>query len=147
MSTKSPNSTGFLPALPEKYRPIIAIVYALVILVVVVLIGVDKVYKNKPSEPAAPAPVVVQPTVDLQPLENRISRLESDLTRHKADNEKLEAENAALSESKRRLERRLQAQLEFNKRICEYIMVITVDKKIVPRQCLPEYRWQREEGQ
>jgi hypothetical protein len=147
MNTRSTKTVGFLPSIPEKWRPVLLLVYALAILTIVILIGVDKVYKNKPPEPVAPAPVVVSPTVDLQPLENRISRLESDLARHKSDNEKLEAENAALSESKRRLERRLQAQLEFNKRICEYIMVITVDKKIVPRQCLPEYKWQREEGQ
>jgi len=30
------------------------------------------------------------------------------------------------------------------KRICEYIWVITIDKKIAPRQCYPEYNWSKE---
>jgi len=39
------------------------------------------------------------------------------------------------------IEKRYESQLEFNKRLCEYVNVITVEKKIVPRQCQPNYQW------
>lgn len=57
----------------------------------------------------------------------------------------LEKENLILENNLRTLEKRTQAHTELLKRMCEYIIVITVDKKIVPRQCLPEYKWGREE--
>ena len=55
-------------------------------------------------------------------------------------------EHDALYATNQRLERRIQSHTEAFKRLCEYVMVITIDKKLVPRQCLPEYRWSREEG-
>jgi len=45
----------------------------------------------------------------------------------------------------KRLDKNQQIQVETLKRMCEYIWVITIDKKIVPRQCYPEYNWRREE--
>lgn len=59
---------------------------------------------------------------------------------------KIEQQNETLANINRPLEKRIQAQTEVLKRLCEYIVVITVDKKIIPRQCLPEYRWNREDG-
>jgi hypothetical protein len=57
----------------------------------------------------------------------------------------LEKENSILENNLKTLEKRTQAHTELLKRMCEYIIVITVDKKIIPRQCLPEYKWGREE--
>lgn len=45
----------------------------------------------------------------------------------------------------KRLDKNQQNQIDVLKRMCEYIWVITIDKKIVPRQCYPEYNWRREE--
>jgi len=59
----------------------------------------------------------------------------------------LEKNNQILDNNIKSLEKRLQAHTDLMKRMCEYIIVITVDKKIIPRQCLPEYKWTKEEGQ
>lgn len=59
----------------------------------------------------------------------------------------LENNAEPLFASNRVFEKRLQAHTEFMKRTCEYINVITIDKKITPRQCLPEYTWRREDGE
>lgn len=45
----------------------------------------------------------------------------------------------------KKLDKNQQIQIETLKRICEYIWVITIDKKIVPRQCYSDYNWRREE--
>ncbi|NBP56447.1 hypothetical protein EBU71_07925 [bacterium] len=50
-----------------------------------------------------------------------------------------------LQSSIKRLDKNQQMQIEVLKRMCEYIWVITIDKKIAPRQCYPEYNWRREE--
>ena len=96
------------------------------------------------SSVTAPGPII-GPT-DIHRLQEQINRLQSDLVRQTVIIEQLEAANAGQVEANKKLDRRLQGHLEFNKRLCEYVLVITVDKKIVPRQCLPEYKWQREEG-
>ena len=97
-----------------------------------------------------PVPEVIQPaptiTVDLEPLNKRIAALEQDLTAQTMALKAAKSESDALIASNQRLERRLQSHTEAFKRLCEYVLVITVDKKIIPRQCLPEYKWAREEG-
>lgn len=114
-----------------------------------ILVSVAVIRKQMPerSQPAPePVAVVASPAVDLEPLQRRIEQLERDLQRESQARKLLETHQENLDKSNQRLERRLQAHTEAFKRICEYVMVITVDKKIVPRQCLPEYRWSREEG-
>lgn len=61
--------------------------------------------------------------------------------------EKLQAQNNNLENTVKVLDKRIQANTDVLKRFCEYIIVITVDKKIIPRQCLPDYKWVKEEGQ
>ena len=92
------------------------------------------------------APVPTAPTVDLEPLKQRIDQLERDLAQQAQTRRNLDAVIEQHERANQRLERRLQAHTEAFKRICEYVMVITIDKKLVPRQCLPEYKWSREEG-
>lgn len=60
--------------------------------------------------------------------------------------EKLQAQNNNLENTVKVLDKRIQANTDVLKRFCEYIIVITVDKKIIPRQCLPDYKWVKEEG-
>ena len=137
----------FATWLKNTWRTGLIIVYFLVVLIVSTILIYDR-YRAVPEVPVAATPavtVVPEPRVDLTPVEDKLKQLETAVAK---TNERVDkSDTAQIQEQIRRLERRLQAQLEYNKRLCEYIMVITVDKKIVPRQCLPEYRWQREEGQ
>lgn len=84
---------------------------------------------------------------------NRIDKLEKDaleynilLNKQIAENKRLFTDLESLSNTNKQLEKRIQAHTELLKRTCEYIVVITVDKKILPRQCMPDYNWRREEG-
>lgn len=113
---------------------------------ILLIVGIVR-KQNPPPVPAAPPPVVAaEPKVDLEPLTRRIEQLERDLERQAKANQALAAHHDQHERVNQRLERRLQAHTEAFKRICEYVMAITIDKKLVPRQCLPEYRWAREEG-
>ena len=113
----------------------------------VVIVLLAAVYSKHAKRPV---PEIIQPvptvTVDLEPLNKRIAELEQDLTAQTMALKAVKSESDALIASNQRLERRLQSHTEAFKRLCEYVLVITVDKKIVPRQCLPEYKWAREEG-
>lgn len=116
---------------------------------VLVLLVIGIVRKQNPAPvpvTAPPQPMVAEPKVDIEPLTKRIEQLEQALERQTKANQVLAAQHDQQERVNQRLERRLQAHTEAFKRLCEYVMVITVDKKIVPRQCLPEYRWSREEG-
>ena len=115
---------------------------------VLILVSVAVVRKQAPKPEPLPAPVVTAPapTINLEPLQQRIENLERELERQVLTKKQLDIANDNLEKANQRLERRLQAHTEAFKRLCEYVMVITVDKKIVPRQCLPEYKWSREEG-
>lgn len=115
---------------------------------VLILVSVAVVRKQAPKPEPLPAPVVVAPapTINLEPLQQRIENLERELESQAVTKKQLDIANDNLEKANQRLERRLQAHTEAFKRICEYIMVITIDKKLVPRQCLPEYKWSREEG-
>jgi len=115
---------------------------------VLILVSVAVVRKQAPKPEPLPAPVVTAPapTINLEPLQQRIENLERELERQVLTKKQLDIANDNLEKANQRLERRVQAHTEAFKRLCEYVMVITVDKKIVPRQCLPEYKWSREEG-
>lgn len=80
-----------------------------------------------------------------QNITNIDHQFESQLEKQRELVRSLEKENLILENNLRTLEKRTQAHTELLKRMCEYIIVITVDKKIIPRQCLPEYKWGREE--
>lgn len=112
------------------------------------LIVVIAVVYNKHSTRPIPPPQVLTtaPVIDLDPINKRIAALEQELANQSVANKTLKAEYDSLLSNNQRLERRTQSHLEAIKRMCEYIVVITVDKKIIPRQCLPEYRWSTTEG-
>lgn len=80
-----------------------------------------------------------------QNITNVDHQIELQLEKHRELVLTLEKENSILENNLKTLEKRTQAHTELLKRMCEYIIVITVDKKIIPRQCLPEYKWGREE--
>lgn len=80
-----------------------------------------------------------------QNITNIDHQFESQMEKQRELIRSLEKENLILENNLRTLEKRTQAHTELLKRMCEYIIVITVDKKIIPRQCLPEYKWGREE--
>jgi hypothetical protein len=90
--------------------------------------------------------VVKEETKDTQVDNQRLDMLEKEILKLSDTNKKLEITNELLGTSVKQVEKRLQAHIDITKRICEYIIVITVDKKIIPRQCLPDYNWKREEG-
>ena len=58
---------------------------------------------------------------------------------------KLEEHNLNLENNIKALDKKIQTNTEIIKRMCEYIWVITIDKKIAPRQCYPDYNWRRED--
>ena len=92
--------------------------------------------------------------LDIENINKRIESLEKQIQDQNRLLEKqaitikwFENNHEGLMTNSKIYERRLQAHTEFLKRTCEYINVITVDKKILPRQCLPEYNWRREDGE
>lgn len=127
------------------WRFYLTIVYFTVL--VLLVIGIVRKQNPAPVPVAAmPQPVIAETKIDIDPLTKRIEQLEQALERQTKTNQTLTAQHDQQERVNQRLERRLQAHTEAFKRLCEYVLVITVDKKIVPRQCLPEYRWSREEG-
>lgn len=121
--------------------------YVLVLLVLAVAFVVyDKFLVSKPIE-------VKSNILDIENINKRIESLEKQIQDQNRLLEKqaitikwFENNHEGLMTNTKIYERRLQAHTEFLKRTCEYINVITVDKKILPRQCLPEYNWRREDG-
>jgi len=127
------------------WRFYLGLVYFTLLIIVAVAVFRKQTVTPTPI-PQITVPAPAAPTVDLEPLKQRIDQLELDLARQAQIKRSLESTIEQQERVNQRLERRLQAHTEAFKRLCEYVMVITVDKKIVPRQCLPEYKWTREEG-
>jgi septal ring factor EnvC (AmiA/AmiB activator) len=121
-----------------KSKPIYTLIIVLFIVSLSLLASI--LIKSPPKEPVIE---VTQPTVTVNPL----STLEAQIEKQNVLIQKLEAQNSNLENNLKLLEKRLQAHTDVMKRICEYIVIITVDKKIIPRQCTLEYKWLREEGQ
>lgn len=96
--------------------------------------------KSLPKEP-----VIETPTKNV--TETQFNALIEQLEKQNSKIEKLQAQNNNLENNLKLVEKRLQANTDVLKRFCEYIVVITVDKKIIPRQCLSDYKWLKEEGQ
>ena len=97
-------------------------------------------YRNTLPPPSAPV-VAVQ---DSQ-LEKRIEALEKQVQDQQKVIAWYDTYNQTSQTNFKRLDKNQQNQIDVLKRMCEYIWVITIDKKIVPRQCYPEYNWRREE--
>lgn len=117
-------------------------VYLIIVLGVAFLVFYKQVLDTPAKEQAPP--------VDLTAIYQRISLLEKQVEQQsliiKVLESKIDNHGDSSASAHKQLEKRIQAQTEVIKRICEYVLVITVDKKIIPRQCLPEYRWNREDG-
>jgi hypothetical protein len=134
--------TKIIEHFQSNWRFWISILYFTTLIVVIAV-----VYNKHSTKAVPPAPIITPaPTVDLDPINKRIAALEHELANQSLMNKTLKAEYDALLTHNQKLERRTQSHLEAIKRMCEYIVVITVDKKIIPRQCLPEYRWSTTEG-
>ena len=123
-----------------RYFSIVAFVSSLSILLT---LQVQK-YKSEPKQKEIPQTVS---QIDIDSLQKRLDLLEKQEEKQLLVIKKLETDHDSLANSQKQLEKRLQAHTEIIKRICEYVVIITVDKKIIPRQCLPDYAWRREEGQ
>lgn len=97
-------------------------------------------YKQQQPPPAAPI-VTIQDDALIKRIEALEKRVE--------DQQKViawyDTYNQNSQTNFKRLDKNQQNQIDVLKRMCEYIWVITIDKKIVPRQCYPEYNWRREE--
>ena len=113
---------------------------------IMVMFAVYNKHTAKPVPAEPPSPPTPAITVDLDPINKKIAVLEQELSAHTTQLQTLKKEHDIVMAANQRLERRAQSHTEAFKRLCEYVMVITIDKKLVPRQCLPEYRWSKEEG-
>jgi hypothetical protein len=121
-----------------KSKPIHTLIIILFIISLFLLTNI--LTKSPPKEPIIETP---QQIVTVNPL----GTLEAQIEKQNVLIQKLETQNNNLENNLKLLEKRLQAHTDVMKRICEYIVIITVDKKIIPRQCLLEYKWSKEEGQ
>ena len=102
-------------------------------------------YDKYTAEPVVIPPVVqmVQENLDnkrLENLEEEHLKLVNQVKQLQTKNEEL----STINQQYKQLEKKNQVTQEYMKRICEYILVITVDKKIIPRHCLPEHNWNNE---
>lgn len=129
----------FLTWVRSLHRYLILIIYITIVCMLVFLILTKH---NIDKEPV----ISPQNTANKEDFLKRIELLERQIEQQKNEIKQQNIVNETYTNNIKQLERRLQAHTELLKRNCEYIMVITVDKKIVPRQCLPEYNWRREEG-
>ena len=121
-----------------------SVVYFTALIMVMFAVYNKHTVKPAPAEPPPPPSPTI--TVDLDPINKKIAVLEQELSAHTTQLQTLKKEHDIVMAANQRLERRAQSHTEAFKRLCEYVMVITIDKKLVPRQCLPEYRWSKEEG-
>lgn len=117
-------------------------IYTLIIILFIISLFLLSNILRK-TEQKEPTPLLPQPIVSV----NSLSAIETQIEKQNLLIQKLETQNTVLENNIKLLEKRLQAHTDVMKRICEYIVIITIDKKIVPRQCLIEYKWSKEEGQ
>ena len=121
-----------------KSKPLYTFIIILSLISLILILNLST--KSPPKEPVLEPP---QQVVTINPL----SSIESQIEKQNLLIQKLETQNTVLENNIKLLEKRLQAHTDVMKRICEYIVIITIDKKLVPRQCLIEYKWTKEEGQ
>lgn len=99
------------------------------------------VHAYKLQQPVPTAPIIVQDN----DLIKRVEALEKQVEDQQKVISWYDTYNQTSQINFKRLDKNQQTQIETLKRMCEYIWVITIDKKIVPRQCYPEFNWRREE--
>lgn len=130
------------PSLSTKFSTFIKInpIYKLITILIVLAIFLCVVafFKRDVEESVAETKQVVNNVPIIQ--------LEIQIEKQSVLISKLEEDNLNLQNNLKLIEKRIQAHTDLMKRLCEYIIVITVDKKIIPRQCLPEYKWGKEEN-
>lgn len=119
---------------------IFAVIYILIALAY--LLKID--YRR--TEPAAPVVVPVSRDADIDQALKRLDALEKHIENQAAILKTQESNHEQLIKVDRQLDKRLQFQTETLKRMCEYIWVITIEKKLVPRQCYPDFNWRREDA-
>jgi hypothetical protein len=118
------------------------LIFGILVSIISIVITITVIRYNDASKISA----LKEEPKDTQVDSQRLDILEKEILRLSDTSKKLEITNEMLGTSVKQLEKRLQAHIDITKRMCEYIIVITVDKKIIPRQCLPDYNWKREEG-
>ena len=126
--------------LQHRWMVIARILYFVLSLAIILVLVYDRSHTTQPA--------IVQPTVDFNAINQSVANLEQEVS-NEMNNQLKEIKklDTKIDEQKtniKELEKRLQVQLEFNKRICEYIWVITIEKKLVPRKCTPDYNWTKE---
>lgn len=133
------NNINIINYIQNRWMVIARILYFVLSLAIILVLIYERSHLIKPLPPP-----IQQPTVDIDSINKSIANLEretnSQLNAIKTLETKIEEQKATTNN----LDKKLQLQLEFNKRICEYIWVITIDKKIVPRKCTPDFNWTKE---
>ena len=112
----------------------------LILFVIAVLLFIAASTKSSPKE-------TIVENIPKNVTVNELNVVIEQLDKQRILIEKLQAQNNNLENTVKVLDKRIQANTDVLKRFCEYIIVITVDKKIIPRQCLPDYKWVKEEAQ
>jgi hypothetical protein len=121
-----------------------ATVLSLSVYALVIIYGQFIVQENSKQKSEIQSSLVL--SKDLELLKEKISYYEKLEEKQAFQLKKLENDYASAVNTNKQLEKRLEAHTEAIKRICEFIVIITVDKKIIPRQCLPQYNWRKEDG-
>lgn len=140
------NLNALINWLKNSWIYIFSVIYLLILTTYMLVLVHDRYNSARMVEPPVQIQQPVQLPTDSEETLKRLSNLEKQLEKQAAVIKSYETAHDTIVSSSRQIEKRLQAQTEVLKRMCEYVLVITVDKKIIPRQCLPEYRWNREEG-
>ena len=121
--------------LQKHWTDILGFTYFASSMLIIGFLVYDKYYVVKKQEEPLPK-IVVEDTTG-----KRLETLEADYKKLTLQVKYLETKNEDLIQVNKALEKKQQVQISFNKRLCEYIGVITIDKKIIPRQCLSDYIW------
>lgn len=118
-------------------------------LIILAFLYVDRNMRSKP-ETTQPSESQISEEREyfkrVEQLDKQIADQNLIIEQHAKNLQQYQINLETLTAANKILEKRLQAHVEVMKRICEYIGVITVDKKIVPRQCLHDYSWRKEEN-
>ena len=114
-------------------------IYLLLSLLVIAFLLFEKYYKTEIPIENKPISMVVENLT-----EAKLVSLEKDYNTLLLKINQLEQKNEELIVLFKKIEKKQQNQQDFLKRLCEYVQVITVDKKIIPRQCAPEFNWNNE---
>lgn len=124
---------------------IITLVLVALILYLSILIRSDSEKQNIPEQTSNITKQIHTEENNFNILIKRIEALEQTVQDQQKVISSYDTYNQISQTNFKRLDKNQQIQVETLKRMCEYIWVITIDKKIVPRQCYSDYNWRREE--